>query len=155
MRFGIENAMQYLLKLSCIVRMWRFPLAVVGSLPTVSRDHLVERFGRSVGNEHGFSGSSSDEFLFEIALPTSNKFRHLISQPGPGVWLPSSPVGFGYALVASYEAAVVFFDYLGPHFRRWNLNLPVAKYDSYVTTPEYFRQNVCHFVLRKRAQKVT
>ena len=68
---------------------------------------------------------SSHEFLFETALTTSNKFRDLISQSGPGVSLSNSPVGFGYALVASYEAAVVFFDYLGSHFRRWNLNLPV------------------------------
>ena len=41
LRFGIGTAMQYLLKLSCFVRIWRFPLGVIVSFPTVSRDTFL------------------------------------------------------------------------------------------------------------------
>lgn len=41
-RSGFGMAMQYLLKLSCMVRIWRLPLDVVGSLPTVSNDTLSD-----------------------------------------------------------------------------------------------------------------
>ena len=109
----------------------------MGSFPTVSRD-TVKWLGRSVGNEHGLSGPSTHEFLFETTFAASDKLSDLISQSGPSISFPDSSIGFGYALVASYEATAVFFNYLGPQFGRWDLNFSVAKCDSYVTTPEYF-----------------
>ena len=77
-------------------------------------------------------------FLFEKPFATSDELRDLISQSGPSISLPDSSIRFSYALVASYEAPFVFFNYLGPQFR-WNLNFSVTKYDSYVTTLKYLR----------------